>query len=341
MSERTYSPSYDSPEPEGPRTPPHKWNHFEVRALVCLIIKGEHRVSKDPMYITDILNRALNPASSGKKPAYNRDIPHDEVQEMLKRILLKKMHAVDVSERNVRSQVTRVKVNAFMRNLGFDGSKEEWKSGRAKEARVENQKRLTRYMIRKEGRRPSPRSQDETGRRRMLLREPRAKRLLRGWGIGASFWEGGSHGEQRSRNKNKDRDSSSSSETVVDPADIPYISDEAPPTPAGYALGRNDDSVIVRNKPGRSVATWAGGFAPAKATPMTSSIAPASMYGAGVSQHAPMLDYGSYGGFDGLYDLQQPPYQWDGGEQDGMWYGADAAGGQRLSTSSQFVGRKF
>ena len=57
--------------------------------------------------------------------------------------------------------------------------------------KVETQKRLVRYMVRKEGGRPSPRSREERDRRRMLLREPRARRLLRGWSIGASFWEDG------------------------------------------------------------------------------------------------------------------------------------------------------
>jgi Arc/MetJ family transcription regulator len=192
MPEPVYSPSYDLPEPkEAP--PSWTWNHFEVRTLVCLIIKGEHKVSKDPMDLTDKLNHALNPASSGGQPAYSRDVPHAEVQAMLKRILSKKLHAVDLSERDYSAPVTRTKLNAFMRNLGFDGSKDEWDRGRKKHVRAETEKRLVRYMIRKEGGRPSPRSREERDRRRMLLREPRARRLLRGWGIGASFWEDGEY----------------------------------------------------------------------------------------------------------------------------------------------------
>lgn len=190
MPEPVYSPSYDSPEPEAPRTF-WKWNHFEVRTLVCLIIKGEHKITKDPMDLTDKLNRALNPASSGTQPAYSRDVPHAEVQAMLKRILSKKSHAVDLSDRNYSAPVTRAKINAFMRNLDFDGSKVEWEEGRDEVVRVQTQKRLVRFMVRKEGGRRSPRSRDERDRRRMLLRDPRAKRLLRGWGIGASFWEDG------------------------------------------------------------------------------------------------------------------------------------------------------
>lgn len=190
MSEPVYSPSYDSPEPEEPQAP-WKWNHFEVRTLVCLIIKGEHKASKDPLDLTDKLNHALNPASSGNQPAYSRDVPHSEVQAMLKRILSKKSHAVDLSDRDCTATVTRTKLNAFMRNLGFDGGEKEWKQGRKQRVKVETQKRLVRYMVRKEGGRPSPRSREERDRRRMLLREPRARRLLRGWSIGASFWEDG------------------------------------------------------------------------------------------------------------------------------------------------------
>lgn len=191
MASPEYSPSYDSPEPEEAQW---EWNHFEVRTLVCLIIKGEHRVSKDPMYLTDKLNKALNPASIGRQADYSRDVPHTEVQAMLKRILSKKSHAVDLCSRDFSgTPVTRTKVNAFMRNLDFDGSKVEWVKGRKKKMYVETQKRLERYMARKEGSRPNPRAREERDRRRMLLREPRAQRLLHGWGIGASFWEDGKY----------------------------------------------------------------------------------------------------------------------------------------------------
>jgi hypothetical protein len=188
--ESIYSPSYDSPEP-GEASPPWEWNHFEVRTLVCLIIKGEHKVLKDPMDLTDKLNKALNPASGGQ-PVFKRDVPHAEVQAMLKRILSKKLHAVDLSERDFHAlPVTRTKLNAFMRNLGFDGSRDEWERGRKQKVRVDTQNRMERYMVRKDGGPRSPRSREERDRRRQLLRDPRARRLLRGWGIGASFWEKG------------------------------------------------------------------------------------------------------------------------------------------------------
>lgn len=176
---------------DSPRPSSYKWNHFEVRTLVCLIIKGDHLNRKDPMHIADKLNMALNPGSSRKNPEYDRDIPHDEVQHMLNRILSKKMHALDVSERDFRPTITRTKVNAFVRSLGFDGSKEEWVTGRKDIIRVEGEKRQRRYMERKEGVKLSPRASDERARRNMMIRSPRAARLLYGWSIGASFWEGG------------------------------------------------------------------------------------------------------------------------------------------------------
>lgn len=193
MSSPSSSSSQDPHQVDNlPRHPStHKWNHFEVRTLVCLIIKGEHLKSDDPLHIADQLNMALNPASTRKKPNYNRDIPHDDIQNMLRRILTKKMHAVDVAERDSRPTVTRAKVNAFMRSLGFDGSKDEWTTGRNEKMNVEGEKRQRRYMARKEGNRLSPRAHDERHRRRMMVRGPRARRLLRGWGIGASFWEEG------------------------------------------------------------------------------------------------------------------------------------------------------
>ncbi|KAK7712550.1 hypothetical protein SLS64_004934 [Diaporthe eres] len=333
MPEPVYSPSYDSPEPEAPRTV-WKWNHFEVRTLVCLIIKGEHKISKDPMDLTDKLNRALNPASSATQPAYSRDIPHAEVQAMLKRILSKKSHAVDLSDRNYSAPVTRAKLNAFMRNFDFDGSKDEWKAGRGKVVRVETQKRLVRFMIRKEGGRPSPRSRDERDRRRMLLRDPTAKRLLRGWGIGASFWEDGSKGEEHTMNGNKDRGSSSA---TVNPARHLYSTDKAPSLPAGGFAN-------IPSTP-NSVAMWAGGFASSAATPLAGAMVPPSMplmRGPDVAQQATMLDYGSYGGFDSLTNPQKQPYQWTGAEQNGAWGGSGVpAGDQRHPSSSQHVGRGF
>lgn len=194
MSPLSGASSHSPDEEDGSPRPPsykYKWNHFEVRALVCLIIKGEHLKTDDPMHVSDKLNMALNPASMRKKPDYDRDIPHYEVQHMLKRILDKKLHAVDVSERDFRPTVTRTKLNAFMRSLGFDGSEDEWVTGRKEKMELEGEERQRRFMIRKEGMGMSPKARRERDRRRLMMRDPRARRLLQGWGMGASFWEGG------------------------------------------------------------------------------------------------------------------------------------------------------
>ncbi|KAH8782939.1 hypothetical protein F5883DRAFT_679769 [Diaporthe sp. PMI_573] len=339
MPEPVYSPSYDLPEPE--EAPPSwTWNHFEVRTLVCLIIKGEHKVSKDPMDLTDKLNHALNPASSGGQPAYSRDVPHAEVQAMLKRILSKKLHAVDLSERDYSAPVTRTKLNAFMRNLGFDGSKDEWDRGRKKHVRAETEKRLVRYMIRKEGGRPSPRSREERDRRRMLLREPRARRLLRGWGIGASFWEDEPKGENRPVHGDEDRDPFL---LPANPARYSSNTDNAPFLSAGLPPVRNGGFAITPNARDL-VAMWAGGFASTAATPRKGAIAPQSMSfmpGPDSTQQAPVLDYGGDGGFGSPNNPQQQPSQWAEGEQNGAWGASGALAGDHLPTGSHHAGRGF
>lgn len=356
MPESVYSPSYDSPEPE--EAPPSwKWNHFEVRTLACLIIKGEHKVSNDPMDLSDKLNHALNPSSSGGQPDYSRDVPHAEVQAMLKRILSKKLHAVDLSERDYTTPVTRTKLNAFMRNLGFDGSKDEWDRGRKRRVRVETQNRLVRYMVRKEGGRPSPRSLDERDRRRMLLREPRARRLLRGWGMGASFWEDGGFflfhhliykssmghtnphlepkGENHPLNRDEDRD--------LNPARYSYNTNNVTFPPPGLPPVHNGGFVNTPN-PRDSVAMWAGGFASTAATPQMGAVAPQSMPimpGPDSAQQAPMPGHGAFGGFGSLNNLLQQPYQWTGGEQNGAWGASGAHAGDQAPSGSQHRGRGF
>ncbi|POS73373.1 hypothetical protein DHEL01_v208223 [Diaporthe helianthi] len=326
MSSPEYFPSYDSPEPDEPHAQ-WKWNHFEVRTLVCLIIKGEHRASKDPMNLTDKLNHALNPASTGGQADYSRDVPHAEVQAMMKRILSKKWHAVDLSSRDYSGTlVTRTKVNAFMRNLDFKGSKNEWVMGRKKDMQFETQKRLERYMVRKEGGRPSPRSREERDRRRMLLREPRARRLLHGWGIGASFWEDEPKAGDRPVNRDDHRDSC--------PVGHFYKTANAPFLPTGLTPAGANTFGSTPNA-SNSVAMWAGGFASTAATPLHGVVAHPfmpdmpDMPGPNSTQQAQALDYGGnegyggdggYGGYGGFGDPRNPeqqPHKWAGGEQNG------------------------
>lgn len=183
------SPSHSAPQKA------HKWDNFEVRTLICLIIKGEHRIfPDDPMYLTDRLNNALNPeraTTETAKKIYGSDIPMQDVQAMLKRILSKKKHAIDLSDRHRSNVITKRKITAFMRGLDFDGSEEEWKvGGRRDKMAVEGAKMRRRMMLRKEGGKLSSPEREDQDRRLAMLRSPRAQRLLVGWGIGASFWEG-------------------------------------------------------------------------------------------------------------------------------------------------------
>ncbi|ROW12539.1 hypothetical protein VMCG_00191 [Cytospora schulzeri] len=336
MSSPSSASSQDSRQvDDSPRPSTHKWNHFEVRTLVCLIIKGEHLTSDDPMHIADLLNMALNPNPSRNNSSYRRDIPHDDIQHMLKRILSKKMHAVDVAERDTRPSVTRTKVNAFMRNLGFDGTKDEWMTGRKETMQVVGEKRQRRFMARKEHIALSPRTYDERHRRKMMIREPRARRLLHGWGIGASFWEEDSSEPNRPRTRSKSRESSSSGAAVTPNSNgrISYITDSSSAPSAGkepsvHVSRRGDITQLSfgntranQMTPNPAVAAWGGGFGsapiptPTTFTPLSTSIMPAQM--------TPGSRYG-YGGPGGFHTGPQQPHQstgWQAGETwDGLPY---------------------
>lgn len=339
---------------DSPRRPfMHKWNHFEVRALVCLIIKGEHLASDDPMHVSDQLNLALNPApSQHNKPNYGRDIPHDDVQNMLNRILNKKMHAVDVAERDSRGTVTRTKVSAFMRSLGFDGSKEEWAAGRKGFMGVEGEKRQRRYMARKEGARLSPRAEDERYRRRMLVRGPRVRRLLRGWGIGASFWDEGkssplhekhsyggvltclsplkdSNNADRPRTRSKSSDLPSSRSATVATSRSSRITNSFSTSSTGnevHIKGSRHSGLThtsINNTidpsammPNPAVAAWGGGFGPSPMPiPMTSTPLSSSIMPV---QMIAASRYG-YGGPGGFHAGPQQPDQSTGWNEDGSY----------------------
>lgn len=186
----------------------HKWTSFEVRTLICLIIKGEHRASEDPIDLADKLNTALSqparPAASHyqeggrgesinttKKHNYDDDIAVAEVTAMLRRILAKRRHAVDLCERDPSGAVTRRKVRAFARSLDFGGGDDEWLAGGRREiVSAERAVALERLRARNEGRPASSGEVMERERRLEMLESPRAQRLLEEWGMGASFWEG-------------------------------------------------------------------------------------------------------------------------------------------------------
>lgn len=197
-------------------TEPHKWTSFEVRTLVCLIIKGEHRVSH-PMDLADKLNTALYPPrqrggggggggggdfsdGSSTLADYDRDIPVADVEAMLARILAGKKHAVDLCARDPSSSlVTKKKISAFARSLDFDGGDEEWRAGGRGEkvaaAAAERAERARARATRERRGAGGPREEVvedgvEKDRRLKMIGSPRAHRLLVDWGMGASFWEG-------------------------------------------------------------------------------------------------------------------------------------------------------
>lgn len=106
---------------------------------------------------------------------------------MLQRILSKKKHAVNLSDRHRTRIVTRSKVNAFMRSLDFEGSEAEWAVlGKKEEVNLE---RMGMRMKLDEEKNESQ-SQREEKEKRLDRMSPRELRLLAGWGIGPTFWDG-------------------------------------------------------------------------------------------------------------------------------------------------------
>lgn len=146
------------------------------------------------MDFADKLNRALNPVkgvTERSKALFDRDIPVDDVQKMLRRILAKKRHAVDVAQRNPAATITKRQVNAFMRQLGFDGGENEWlDEHRRDKVMVERAEMRRQLNQRKEGR-PMSRERWEASQERLRdIQSPRAQRLLSDWGMGRTFFEG-------------------------------------------------------------------------------------------------------------------------------------------------------
>lgn len=182
----------------------HKWTSFEVRTLLCLIIKGEHHGS-DPIDVADKLNTALNgpepPTKKRKKRGaatdtivvaktnYDRDIPVADVQAMLARILAKKKHAVDLCARDPSRLVTTKKMRALTRQgLDFGGGDDEWRAGGRREEAAAAAAAERARRSRRCGGYPDE-DKDESNRRREMVESPRARMLLVDWGMGASFWE--------------------------------------------------------------------------------------------------------------------------------------------------------
>jgi len=170
-----------------------------MRTLFTLIIKGEHQDRDGLLPNIDFatkLNKALNPvdpAKSKKTPEqlYARDIPAREVGAMLRRVLDKKRHAVDVVLRSDARAVTRRQLRAFTRQLDFRGDAEEWAlTDRRAHERREREELRRRADKRKDGRRMTPEREEENRENKEDLEDHHTRRLLQGWGIGRSFWEG-------------------------------------------------------------------------------------------------------------------------------------------------------
>ncbi|KAJ4391748.1 hypothetical protein N0V93_005368 [Gnomoniopsis smithogilvyi] len=175
----------------------YKWNSFEIRTLICLIIKGAHYDSKgpvDPMDFADMLNKALNPVKATterSKALFDRDIPVDDVQKMLRRILAKKSHAIDVVLRDPAVAITKRQVNAFMRQLDFDGGENEWLDEHRREKVMVERAEMRRQLEKRTEGRPMSQERWEHGQERLRdVQSPRAQRLLSNWGIGRTFFEG-------------------------------------------------------------------------------------------------------------------------------------------------------
>lgn len=197
-----------SPSSSSDSTAEYKWNAFEMRALFCLIIKGEHldtTRSGGPISDMDFaskLNKALNPAKTttattkNDKSVYDRDIPVADVADMLRRVLAKKRHAVDVVTRNPAAAVTRRQIAAFTRQLDFDGSVEEWADRRdvVLRERAELRHQLEKHTNNKDEdktyRSISPDRAEENRRRLREIRSDRAEKLLAKWAMGHTFFEG-------------------------------------------------------------------------------------------------------------------------------------------------------
>ncbi len=97
------------------------------------------------MGLTRELNRALDPLHSS-------DIDVDAVRTMMETIETRKKAALAFIERQPTRAITRRQRLVFSRNIGFDGSIEEWERGRKHEARNDHVDEDGRYLRPSNGR---------------------------------------------------------------------------------------------------------------------------------------------------------------------------------------------
>lgn len=204
--DRSESPSCWSTESSEPDDgdDEHRWSSFEMRTLFCMIINGQHKNSEsggpaDPVDFADKLNKANNPGRASSMTAetfFSRDIPVNDVQRMLRRVLVKKIHAIDMINHNPARVVTRRQLKSFTRQLDLHGDEDEYSTNQrcngkfaaicaAERAELESQ------LDKRTQGRPVSRERQELARE--LLREiksPRAHKLLTDWSMGHSFFQG-------------------------------------------------------------------------------------------------------------------------------------------------------
>ncbi|CAJ2506170.1 Uu.00g003000.m01.CDS01 [Anthostomella pinea] len=144
------SPQQEHQQQKPKRRKQRTWNDFELTTALALICKGEHKAppsqyrkrrytghtngdgSNDMIFsFATKLNEALNGAEPGN---YDRDIPVRDVRELLGALGRHRKGAMSFLERQGTPMVlTRTKKRVFMRELGFDGSMEEWVVGQRRE----------------------------------------------------------------------------------------------------------------------------------------------------------------------------------------------------------------
>lgn len=196
-----FSDESNASEPEGP----HEWSAFEIRVLVTLIMKGEHnRFKGNSQGLADRFNAAMNPNPEGNearakqrkkdgskfKVKLYRNVPADEVQAMLDRIMDKKKVAVNFSDQDLSPALTRRKMRLFSRgDLDFTGTEEEWKEGRKRKAESRRGVMYQKMMMDEAGKETYA-EREERYRRRNMVRSGNPKALLKHWRIGTKFWEG-------------------------------------------------------------------------------------------------------------------------------------------------------
>jgi hypothetical protein len=182
--------------------PRHRWTTFEMNAVLALLCKGVHRakskgkngkkgtkvtkdqvsqshcqphpaaasnhslaqMSKDKILtFATALNECLNRGSAGSGgPDFHADIPLEEVEALLTRLGKEKKSAMAYIETHPPMRITRAKRLVFKRDIGFDGSKVEWKTGRREKMLAEvggKVRRMREYRLAEE------REQERQGRR--------------------------------------------------------------------------------------------------------------------------------------------------------------------------------